>query len=105
MRYSEGLDTTGVSDLAISVRSRGNKDQSGLSYHLHHSGETCAPASSEHAQSTTFGPLVEASLFKLTGWFHIHLFIYLSYSSLEICPLSAVRNFQLLVFFLQFLAF
>ena len=32
MRYSEGLDMPGVSDL----RSRGNKDQSGLTNHLHY---------------------------------------------------------------------
>ena len=66
MRYGEGLDTTGVFDLAISVRSRENKGQSRLAYHLHY-GETCAPAASELAQSTTFGVLVEASLFSLTG--------------------------------------
>ena len=36
--------------------------------------ETCAPASSEHVQSWTFGLLVEAILLKLTGWFHIYLF-------------------------------
>ena len=76
MCYREGLDTTGVSDLAISARARGNKDESGLSYHLHYR-ETCAPASSELAQSTTFGLLVEASLFSLTGWFHIHLFLFI----------------------------
>ena len=35
------------------------------------------PASSEHAQSRTFWILVEASLFRLTGRFDIHLF-YLS---------------------------
>ena len=35
---------------------------------------TC-PALSEHAHSTTFGLLVGASLFRLNGWFHIHLFI------------------------------
>ena len=75
MRYSKGLDTTGVSDLITSVRSRGN-NESGLSYHLHHR-ETCAPASSEHVHSTTFRLLVEASLFRLTDLFHIHLF-YLS---------------------------
>ena len=76
MSCSEGLDMTGVSDLAISVRSRGNKDQSGLSYQLHYR-ETCVQASSEHAQSITFGLLVEARLFMLTDWFYIHLFIYL----------------------------
>ena len=35
------------------------------------------PASSVHAQCTTFELLVEASLFRMTGWFHIHLFFYL----------------------------
>ena len=59
------------------MKSRGNKDQSGLSYHLLYRETICAPASSEHAQSTTFGLLVEASLFILTDWFHIHFF-YLS---------------------------
>ena len=42
IRYSEGLGTTGVSDLAISVKARGNKDQSGLSYHLHYKRNLCA---------------------------------------------------------------
>ena len=42
MRYSEGLDARGVTDLAISVRSRGNKDQSGLSYHLQIQRNLCA---------------------------------------------------------------
>ena len=51
MRYSERLDTTGV--FGISVRSQGNKDQSGLSYHLYYS-ETYATSSSEYAQSTIF---------------------------------------------------
>ena len=56
------------------MRSRGNKDQSGLSYHL----GTEKPVR-QHAQSTTFGLLVfvEANLFSSTGWFYIHLF-YLS---------------------------
>ena len=60
----------------IRVRSRGSKDQSALTYHLY-CRETCAPTLCEHAQSTTFGILVEASLFMFTGWLHIHLF-YLS---------------------------
>ena len=49
----------------ISVKSGGNKDQSGLSYHLHYR-ETCLPVPSEHAQSTTFGLLVEA--IASSGW-------------------------------------
>ena len=60
------------------VGSRGNKDQSGLLYHLQYR-ETCAPVSSEYAQRTTFGLSVEASLFSLTGWFHIHLFLLIIY--------------------------
>ena len=32
----------------------------------------------QYAQSTTYVLFVEASLFRLTGWFHIHLFFYLS---------------------------
>ena len=51
-------------------------NQSVLSYHLHNS-ETCAQALFEHAQSTTLGLLVEASLFRLTGWFHFHLFLFI----------------------------
>ena len=54
MRYGERLGATGFFYLAISVKSQWNKDQSGLSYHLHYR-ETCAPASSEHSQSMTFG--------------------------------------------------
>ena len=77
MHYSEGLDPTGVSDLAISVRSRGNMDQSGLSYHLHYI-EACAPASVGHAQSTTVGILVEASLFWLTPAGFLSTCFYLS---------------------------
>ena len=50
MRFREGLDTTGVSDLASAWgRSWGNKDQSERSYHLHYR-EPCAPASFEHAR-------------------------------------------------------
>ena len=64
MRYSEGLDMPGVSDLA-SAWGQVNKDQSGLSYHL------------QYAQSTTFGLFLEASLFRLTGWFNIHLFLFI----------------------------
>ena len=51
------------------MRSQGNENQSGFFYRLHYR-ETCA-------QSTTFGLFVEASLFRLTGWFHIHLFLFI----------------------------
>ena len=38
----------------------------------------------EHAQSTNLGySLTEARLFMLTGWFHIHLFIYLRLNPLR----------------------
>ena len=63
MRYSEGLDTTGVPDLASAQGLQGNKDQSGLTYHLHYR-ETCAPASSEHAQTLTFGLLVAVQILR-----------------------------------------
>ena len=57
------------------MRLWGNKDQSGLSYHLHYR-EICAPACTEH----NFWLFVKASLLRLTGWFHINFFfIYLSY--------------------------
>ena len=34
----------------------------------------------QHTQDTTVGLFAEASLFKLTGWFHIHLFFHLRYN-------------------------
>ena len=76
MRYIEGLDTPGRHDRGFSSGSQVNRDQSGLSYHLHYR-ETYAPASPEHVQSPTFGLLVESSLFRLNGWFHIHFFIFI----------------------------
>ena len=75
MRYSEGLDTTVISDLANREVTREQGPIRALvSFTLQRNGETCAPVSSEHAQSTTFRLLVEASLFRFTGWFHIHFF-------------------------------
>ena len=41
-----------------SVRSRGNKDQSGLSYRLHYR-DTLSPPSAGHAQNPKFGLLVD----------------------------------------------
>ena len=64
MRYSEGLDTTGVSDLA-----------SGWGYEETRTNQS--PASSEHTQSSTFRLVAEASLLRLTGRYHIHLFGFL----------------------------
>ena len=72
MRYhGEGLDTVGVSDLASTYSHEQTRTNQGF-YR-----ETCAPASFENAQITTFGLLVEAGLFRLTGWFHIHLFLFI----------------------------
>ena len=34
-------------------------------------------ASHQHAQNTTFGIFATAWLFRLTGWFHIHLFLFI----------------------------
>ena len=31
----------------------------------------------QHAQNTTFGIYAAVSLFRLTGWFHIHLFLFI----------------------------
>ena len=45
--------------------------------HLHYR-ETCASASSGYVQITALGLLVEASLFRVISWLHIHLFFYLS---------------------------
>ena len=42
----------------ISARSRGNKDQSGLSYRLHYR-DTLSPPSAGQAQSNTFTLLVD----------------------------------------------
>ena len=42
----------------ISVMSRGNKDESGLSYRVHYR-ETWSPPTAGHAQSTNFGILVD----------------------------------------------
>ena len=58
----------------LSVTSLGDKDHWGLSYHLH-CRETCVPTCAEH----------EFCLFRLTGWFHIHLF----YSS-KLAPIYTV---------------
>ena len=62
MHHSEGLDTTGASDLASPQGHKGIRTNQGSSIAYIMNRETCAPTSSEHAQSTTFRLLVEASL-------------------------------------------
>ena len=54
----------------------------------------------KHAQSTTFRLFVEASLFRLTGWFHIHLFLFI-YASIAVTMNLVIRN----LFIVTFLSF
>ena len=78
MGYGEGLDMPGVSDLALAWGHEGTRtDQGSRIIYI-----TKKP-NRQHAQSTILGLFVEANLFRLTGWFHIHLFIYLSYSKAQ----------------------
>ena len=70
MCYSEGLDICqGVSDLALARDHEGTRFNQGSRIVYITEKHT-----KKHAQSTTFRLLVEASLFRLTGSFHIHLF-------------------------------
>ena len=72
MRYSEGLDIPGVSDLAPACGHEGTRTNQGSCIIY----ITEKPVQ-QHEQSTTFGLFVEASLFWLTDWFHIHLFLFI----------------------------
>ena len=56
MHYSEMLDSCQESLTGSSARSRGNKDQSGLSHRLHYR-ETLSPPPAGGAQSTNFWPI------------------------------------------------
>ena len=69
MHYSEGLDTTGVSDLASARGHEGKRTNQGS--HLIYITEKPVH---QHAQNTTFGLFATASLFRFTGWFYTHLF-------------------------------
>ena len=40
-------------------------------------------AAHQHAQNTTFGLFAAASLFRLSGWFHIHLFLFIKNHSMH----------------------
>ena len=53
MGYSEGLDTAGGSDLASTQGHEGTRINQGYCIIYITDRETCAPASSEHEQSTT----------------------------------------------------
>ena len=93
MRYSEGMDTTGVSDLA-SAGLEGTRTNQG-SHIIYITGETCALASSEH---TSFGILVKASLLMLTCWFHIHLFLFIYGSIMTTFPRRILDDYYVFVY-------
>ena len=56
MPFSYMLDSCQEYQIRISARSRGNKDQSGLSHWLHYK-ETLSPPPAGGAQSTSSGPI------------------------------------------------
>ena len=70
--FCGGMDMPGVSDLASGWGHEGTRTNQG-SYII----EITEKPDRQRVQRTNFGLLVGASLFRLTGWFHIHLF-YLS---------------------------
>ena len=63
----------GVSDLASARRQEGTRANEGSS--IVYITENLVR---HHAQNTTYELFVGASLFRLTGWFHINLFIFFS---------------------------
>ena len=73
MRFSEGLAIPGVTNLAY------------IWFHEEAKANEGSPIVSitekavlQHVQNTTFGLFAAASLFiRLTGWFHIHLFLFI----------------------------
>ena len=66
MRHCEGLDMPGVSDLASARGHEGTRTNQGSSI---------VYITGQHEHSPTYWLLVEASLIRLTRWFHIHLFL------------------------------
>ena len=72
MCYSEGLDKPGVFDLASASGHEGTRTNQGSCIVY----VTEKPAG-QYVQSTIYGLFVEVSLFRLTGWFHIHLFLFI----------------------------
>ena len=77
MRYSEGLAMPGVSNMASMWRHEEKRTNEGPRVVY-----ITEKAALQHAQNTTFGLFAAADLFRLTGWFHIHLF-YLSKVSIN----------------------
>ena len=76
MCYSEGLDMPGVSDsdLASAWGPEGTKTKVSELNRIIYITEKPVQ---QHAQSATFGLFIKASMFWLTGWFHIHLFLFI----------------------------
>ena len=72
MRYSEGLDMPGVSDLTSAWDPEGTRTNQASRVVK----STKNPVL-QYAQSATFVLFVEASLFSKSGWFHIHLFLFI----------------------------
>ena len=68
MRYSEDLVIQGFSNLASMWRHKETKTNE---------GSDTEKAAHQHEQNVTFGLFATALLFRLTGWFHIHLFLYI----------------------------
>ena len=72
MRYGERLALPGVSDMASARGQELTRTNQGSSIIY----ITEKPVR-QHAQSTTSRLFVEASLFRLTDWFHSHLFLFI----------------------------
>ena len=72
MRYSEDLDIPGVSNLASVWHHWETKtnEGSGIIY-------ITEKAAHQHTQNITFRLFAAAWLFRLTGWFHIHFFLFI----------------------------
>ena len=71
MGYSEGLDMPGVPDMTSAGGHVGTRTNQGSRIIY----ITEKPVH-QHAQSTTFELIFEASLFRVTGWFNVHLFLF-----------------------------
>ena len=73
MCFNGGLDTTGVSDLPSAHGHKETRTNQG-SRIIYITDKPVPQHPLRNVQRTTFGLLVKASLLRLTGWFHIHLF-------------------------------
>ena len=76
MRYSECLAMIWGLGSGISVTSRGKRTNEGSRIVY-----ITEKLMRQHAQNTTLSLFAASSLFRLTGWFHIHLFFHSSYLS------------------------